>query len=126
MDFAEGTAWRRWRRDGGDVERRGADDRARRRGDRRVAGGNAGRETGDGITVATAVALLDHVNVAPTGCPSASAPVAVNCCVRICVIVAEDGATVIVASGPATMPSASLHAPNVFAAGARQTPVPSR
>src|SRR5207344_181398 len=76
--------------------------------------------------VATPVALLDHVNVAVTGCPSASAPIAVNCCVAFAAIVADDGATVIVASGPTTTPPLSLHAPNVFAVGPDQPPFPSR
>src|SRR4051812_2084095 len=78
-----------------------------------------------GSIVATSVELLDHPTVTLTGCPAASAPAAVNCCVPPALIVAVGGVTVIEASGPVTS-STSLHAPSVFAAGACQVPDPSR
>src|SRR3954471_8123190 len=66
------------------------------------------------FTVAVVVLPLDQVKVAPgTGVPLASVALAVNCCVPLTRTVAVVGATVTVATGPATMDALSLQTPNV-------------
>src|SRR5262245_27806210 len=68
----------------------------------------------DGVTVATSIGLLDHVNaVRGTGWFEESNAVAVNCCGVPPVTLAVAGATTMLATGGGGT-SASLHAPNVL------------